>query len=38
MFDWCEKLMEATGCDMETAMREYYAEFFPDDYDAEDYD
>ena len=37
MFEWCEKLMEATGCDLETAMREYQALNNPD-YDPKDYD
>lgn len=38
MFEWCEKLMEATGCDLETAMREYHAMVHPETYDADDYD
>ena len=36
-FTWCEELMEATGCSMDVAMREYQATFNPD-YDPEDYD
>lgn len=38
MFEWCEKLMEATGCDLETAMREYHATVHPETYNADDYD
>jgi len=37
MFDWIEALMEATGCDWETAAREYDAAHNPD-YSADDYD
>lgn len=37
MFDWIEELMEATGCDWETAAREYMREHDPD-YCADDYD
>lgn len=37
MFDWIEELMEATGCDWETAAREYNAMFNPN-YSADDYD
>lgn len=37
MFDWIDELMESTGCDYETAAREYDAEHFPD-YDPEDYE
>lgn len=38
---WVEELMEATGCNEETAWREYDAMFNPqysaDDYDVPDY-
>lgn len=37
MFEWCEEMMEATGCNLETAMREYIAIFHPETYDTEDY-
>lgn len=37
MFEWIEQLMEATGCDWDTAAREYDAMHNPD-YDAADYD
>lgn len=37
MFEWIENLMEATGCDWETAAREYDATHNPD-YNADDYD
>lgn len=37
MFEWIEELMEATGCDWETAAREYDAAHNPD-YSADDYD
>lgn len=37
MFEWIEELMEATGCDWETAAREYNA-MFNDNYDPEDYE
>lgn len=38
MFEWCEKMIEATGCDLDTAMREYYATFYPGSYESEDYE
>ena len=37
MFEWIEKYMEATGCDWDTAAREYDYEHNPD-YSADDYD
>lgn len=37
MFEWIEELMEETGCDWETAAREYDAIHNPD-YNADDYD
>lgn len=37
MFDWIEEYMEATGCDWETAAREYDYLHNPN-YTAEDYD
>lgn len=37
MFEWVEALMDATGCDWDTAAREYDYAFNPD-YDADDYD
>jgi len=37
MFEWIEELMEATGCDWDTAAREYDAMHNPD-YNADDYD
>ena len=37
MFDWIDELMEATGCDFETACREYDFYHNPD-YNADDYD
>ena len=37
MFDWIDDFMEATGCDWETAAREYDYYHNPD-YSAEDYD
>ena len=36
MFEWIENLMEATGCDWDTAAREY--DYFHNPYSAEDYD
>lgn len=38
MFKWCEELMRATGCDLETAMREYSFTFYPETYNVEDYE
>lgn len=38
MFEWCENLMEATNCDLETAMREYTYMMHPESYDPDDYD
>lgn len=38
MFEWIENLVKATGCSWETAEREYYALFFPDSYEPEDYE
>ena len=37
MFEWIERLMEATGCDWDTAAREYHATHDPN-YDPDDYD
>lgn len=37
MFEWIEELMEATGCDWDTAAREYDYYHNPD-YNADDYD
>lgn len=37
MFTWIEDLMELTGCDYLTALREYDA-CCNDNYDAEDWD
>lgn len=37
MFEWIEELMEATGCDWETAARMYDSEHNPD-YNPDDYD
>lgn len=36
-FEWVEKTMEITGCDFNTAAREYHA-IFDNDYDPDDYD
>lgn len=38
MLDFIEDMMEATGCDWETAAREYYAMMYEDDYYPEDYE
>ncbi len=37
MFDWIDEFIEATGCDWETAAREYDYYHNPD-YDPEDYE
>lgn len=37
MFEWIEELMEATGCDWDTAAQEYDATH-NSDYNADDYD
>lgn len=37
MFDWIDDFMEATGCDWDTATREYDCLHNPD-YDPEDYE
>lgn len=37
-FEFVEELMECTGCSEEVACREADAYFFPDDYNADDYD
>jgi len=36
-FEWIERFMTETGCDLDTAAREYHAVNDPD-YDPEDYD
>lgn len=38
MFAWIEEFMEATGCDWDTAAREYHYQTNPETYTADDYD
>lgn len=38
MFAWIESYMEATGCDWETAAREYHFQHHPETYCADEYD
>ena len=38
MLDWIENMMEATGCDWDTAAREYYYATHPEDYEPEGQD
>ena len=38
MLDWIERFMDATGCDWDTAAREYQAIFRSDSYEPEDYE
>ena len=37
-FEWCDEYATTFGCDIETAQREYYYQFYPENYNAEDYE
>lgn len=38
MYEWIEGLMEETGCDWETAVKEYNKAFWPEDYEPEEHE
>lgn len=38
MFEWIENFMAETGCDWDTAAREYHYYTHPETYNADDYD
>lgn len=38
MFDWIANMIVVTGCDWDTAAREYYQATHPEDYEPEDYE
>lgn len=38
MFDWIDHYMEMTGCDWDTAAREYYYQQHPDEYEPEEWE
>lgn len=37
-FDWIDDYMNTFDCDFDTAAREYHYYFYPETYNAEDYD